>query len=225
MASRDTVYLFDLWKTLGFSIDRDPILDVQEALGHNVTIVGGTATAQADPDFTRLCLTTDIRDPRKFVEFLAAACGRKASDEAHAAFAALIARERAGFGLYKDTLPTLRGLQKLGARLGLISNLWPFPVEHIFVDCGLEQYFEHRIYSFETGFAKPDPEIFREAVELFHVHPDDCVMVGDNPVADIEGALAAGMRAALIDRSGKATFDRQGAAVIAKLTDLLKPGY
>ncbi len=225
MSSQHTVYLFDLWKTLGFSIDRDPILDVQEILGHNVTVVDGSARALADPDFARLCLTTDIRNPRKFVDFLAAACGRPATEEAHAAFKALIARERAGFGLYKDSLPALRGLQRAGARLGLISNLWPFPVRHIFEDTGLGQYFEHRIYSFATGFAKPDPEIFREAVELFHVAPEDCVMVGDNPVADIEGALAVGMRAALIDRSGKAAFDRPGAAVIGKLTDLLKPGY
>ena len=222
MNNSSTVYLFDLWKTLGYSIDRDPIFDVQEMLGHNV-IVEGSARAQADPDFARLCLTTDIRDPRKFLDFLAAAVGRTASAEAHSAFAVLRARETSGFGIYDDSLPALKALKKSGARLGLISNLWPFPVEHIFEGNGLGRYFEHRIYSFDVGFVKPDPEIFREAQELFRVAPEDCVMIGDNPVADIDGALAVGMRAALIDRSGKARLDKPGAVVIGSLLDLLSP--
>jgi HAD superfamily hydrolase (TIGR01509 family) len=223
MVSKPSVYLFDLWKTLGYSIDRDPILSVQEMLGHNVALVDGEAKAQPDADFMRLCLTTDIADPRAFLNHIARTFGRTASREAHAAFETLLRQERGGFELYADTEPALRELRQQGTRLGLISNLWPFPVDHIFNGNGLGDYFEHRIFSFEVGFQKPDPEIFKEALERFHVAPEECVMVGDNPVADVEGALAVGMRAALIDRAGKASTPNSGCVVLRSLLDLGDP--
>ena len=85
----------------------------------------------------------------------------------------------------------------------MISNLWPFPVEHIFeTDHGLGQYFpkELRVYSFETGHRKPEPEIFLDALDRVGLAPEQCLMVGDNLTADCIGARKVGMQAALIDR-------------------------
>ncbi len=217
------VVLFDLWRTLGYSLDRDPILDVQEILGHSLVLVDGQVEVCEDPDFMRSCLTTNLSNPVGFLDHLASTFGRPLSSEAsHQSFARVLERETADFVFYEDTLPALQALKEQGYRLGLISNLWPFPVRVLFDELGLGAYFEHMIYSFEVGHAKPEPEIFEKALELFGVAPEDVLMVGDNPVNDVQGAMAVGMQAALIDRSGEQNVIVPGAMVLRSLLDLCK---
>ncbi len=43
------------------------------------------------------------------------------------------------------------------------------------------------------GLRKPDPEIFWRAASRLSLKPEDCLFVGDNPLADILGAHGAGM--------------------------------
>jgi putative hydrolase of the HAD superfamily len=50
-----------------------------------------------------------------------------------------------------------------------------------------------------VGVAKPDPAIFRLALDRLGVPASAAVMVGDVPSIDIDGARAAGVRAVLID--------------------------
>lgn len=51
-----------------------------------------------------------------------------------------------------------------------------------------------------VGVSKPDPEIFRLALErLGGVAPERAIHVGDTPAADVEGARAAGVRPVLFD--------------------------
>jgi putative hydrolase of the HAD superfamily len=138
----------------------------------------------------------------------------------HQSFARILHRETADFVFYEDTLPALEALKAQGYRLGLVSNLWPFPVRVLFEELGLGAYFEHMIYSYEVGHAKPEPEIFEKALELFGVQPEEVLMVGDNPVNDVQGAMAVGMQAALIDRSGEENVVVPGALVLRSLLDL-----
>ena len=49
------------------------------------------------------------------------------------------------------------------------------------------------VSSAEAGASKPDPAIFRLALERLGVQPERTLHVGDSP-ADAEGAQAAGMR-------------------------------
>jgi putative hydrolase of the HAD superfamily len=58
------------------------------------------------------------------------------------------------------------------------------------------------ISSFHHGRTKPHASIFRAVLDLLEVEPADAAMVGDVIEDDIEGALALGMRAILLDRSG-----------------------
>jgi FMN phosphatase YigB (HAD superfamily) len=50
-----------------------------------------------------------------------------------------------------------------------------------------------------VGVAKPDPAIFRLALEAMGVDPQHALHIGDTPAADVEGARAAGMHAVLVD--------------------------
>ncbi|MBA9056440.1 HAD-IA family hydrolase [Streptomyces murinus] len=52
--------------------------------------------------------------------------------------------------------------------------------------------------SFEHGVKKPDPRIFQMACDKLGVAPDDALMVGDEPIADV-GAATLGCRVQLVD--------------------------
>jgi FMN phosphatase YigB (HAD superfamily) len=58
------------------------------------------------------------------------------------------------------------------------------------------------ISSFHHGKTKPHGSIFKAVLDLLEVDPADAAMVGDTLEDDIEGALALGMQAVLVDRLG-----------------------
>jgi HAD superfamily hydrolase (TIGR01549 family) len=104
------------------------------------------------------------------------------------------------FELYEDTLPILEELRARGLLLGLVSNtgrdLTAFVTHHeLDVDAALS--------SGAHGKVKPDPSIFRAALERLGVRPEEAAMVGDSPADDVEGARALGMRAFLVDRDDR----------------------
>ena len=103
------------------------------------------------------------------------------------------------FELYDDVASTLRTLSSSGVRIGLISNshrcLASFQ-SHF----ELEGLIACAVSSSEHGLMKPHPSIFRAALDLANVPAGESLMVGDSVRQDIDGALAAGMRAILLHR-------------------------
>jgi putative hydrolase of the HAD superfamily len=86
-------------------------------------------------------------------------------------------------------------------KLGLITN-GPSEIQRAkIVQFDLARWFTVIVVSEEFGVAKPDPAIFLYAANTLASDPVDCVMIGDNPDADIRGAQAAGMRSIWIQRS------------------------
>jgi HAD superfamily hydrolase (TIGR01549 family) len=215
--SEKAVILFDLWMTLIYSLPRDPILDLQHIVQHK----GESGADKLDPAFAATCLTTDIGDEKAFLAHLAGKHTVLLTGEAQAQFAQLLADERAGVKFYPETLEVLAELKGRGKRLGIVSNLWPFPVQHIFEKLGLGAYFEHMIYSCAEGAAKPSPKIFQAALSRFGVSACDCQMVGDSLTSDIQGALAAGIAPVLINRSGTQMQLPEGVRAIDSLRLLL----
>jgi putative hydrolase of the HAD superfamily len=104
------------------------------------------------------------------------------------------------FELYEDALPVLDAVRTRGLRVGLLSNsardLGLFVAHHgLAVDAVLT--------SGVHGKTKPHETIFRRMLELLEVVAGDAVMVGDTVEDDVDGALAVGMRAVLVDREGR----------------------
>jgi putative hydrolase of the HAD superfamily len=125
------------------------------------------------------------------------------------------------FEMYDDVEPVLRALAKRGFTLGVISNSHR-SLEAFKAHFKLDTLLSIGISSAEHGFMKPHPRIFETALREAQVRAADAVMVGDSLKADIEGALAAGMRAVLIRRSGEVPAALpQGVLVIRSLRDLL----
>ncbi len=87
---------------------------------------------------------------------------------------------------------TLTILQKKYS-LGIIANQPPMAMDEL-KRYRLEGYFKHIIISDVVGYHKPDPEIYRYAVELVGARPEQCLMVGDRVDNDVRPARMAGMR-------------------------------
>jgi putative hydrolase of the HAD superfamily len=97
-----------------------------------------------------------------------------------------------------DVPETLQALKNAGLTLGVVSNR-PQSFSQEIHDIGLEDYFDLLLASGEIGLWKPDPAIFRYALEQLSVRPEQTVYVGDNYYADIVGARQAGLFPVLLD--------------------------
>lgn len=69
--------------------------------------------------------------------------------------------------------------------------------------CGVAGYFVGCVYARDVGAAKPGGEIFAAAARQLGVSPAVILHVGDDPVADVRGASAAGMQTVWLNRSGQ----------------------
>ena len=105
---------------------------------------------------------------------------------------------RARWTLFDDVSPTLNWLDEHGVPYGAVSN----NVEHYqrgkLAEVGLSW---HIVVGTDTaGAPKPDPAPFLEGCRQLNCAPEDVMMVGDNPIADGQGALEAGLTSVLVER-------------------------
>jgi putative hydrolase of the HAD superfamily len=108
----------------------------------------------------------------------------------------------ANYRLFDDAMPVLEKLRDGGLRLGLISNFEEW-LERLLEHLEVSGFFEVRVISGVEGMEKPDPKIFRLALERMGVDPGDAAYVGDNVTYDVEPAQALGMTGVLLDRRGR----------------------
>ncbi|QQS47945.1 MAG: HAD-IA family hydrolase [Acidobacteriota bacterium] len=103
--------------------------------------------------------------------------------------------------VYDDVLPVLSELSERGVKLAVISN-FDARLHDLMEGLGLSVYFQAVHISSRVGAAKPDPKIFRMALEQAGVASGQAIHVGDSIREDIDGALAAGILPLLLDRDG-----------------------
>jgi phosphoserine phosphatase len=86
---------------------------------------------------------------------------------------------------------------------------------------GLADRFDAIVVSGDLGRGKPDRAIFAYALSAVGAEPGDAVMVGDNLASDVDGAVAAGLRAVWLNRDDKERpADRPDVREIAGLDEL-----
>lgn len=115
------------------------------------------------------------------------------------------------FRAFPDAVPALEALGARGLTLVCVSN-WDCALPEVLERTGLDSYFDGEVTSAGAGARKPDPAIFRPALEIAGCEPAEALHVGDTPEEDVEGARAAGIPVLLIDRGGGAD--------IASLTEI-----
>jgi len=113
---------------------------------------------------------------------------------------------------YRDTYRTARraiagasallAAVKTRARIGIVSNNLLEEQQEKLRTCGLDEFVDALVVSEEAGSSKPDPAIFRLALDHLHATAEDAVMIGDSWAADVVGARAAGIRAIWFNPDG-----------------------
>jgi putative hydrolase of the HAD superfamily len=103
------------------------------------------------------------------------------------------------YRVFPDAIPVLHKLRDAGLALGLISNFEEW-LERLLDAVEVSEFFQARVISGIEGIEKPDPRIFRLALDRIGVRPEESVYVGDNVTYDIEPAEALGMVGVLLDR-------------------------
>lgn len=100
----------------------------------------------------------------------------------------------------KDAQPTLRLLAKKGYRLGAVTNTWHSQthVEDLLKKFGFRKFLKVVIVSSEIGSFKPNPKIFKKALEEFKAKPQETIFVGNEMETDIYGAKNVGMKTVLL---------------------------
>lgn len=106
--------------------------------------------------------------------------------------------ERNRVRLYDDVRPALERL-RARHRLFALSN-----GNADLRRCGIADLFDGHVTASAAGAAKPDPRIFAHLLREAGVAPAEVLHIGDDPLADVVGAMQAGMQAIWLNRESRA---------------------
>jgi putative hydrolase of the HAD superfamily len=102
--------------------------------------------------------------------------------------------EPSAWPVYPDASEVVQAIKSSGVKTALVSNFHVDLRPHLIAN-GIE--LDAYVISFEHGCQKPDPRIFRAALEKLGEQPADALMVGDSLSLD-GGAAAIGIDTLLL---------------------------
>ncbi len=98
--------------------------------------------------------------------------------------------------LYPDAAETLAALHDAGAKVAIVSDIH-LDLRTMLAAQGVAHLIDAYVLSFEHGCQKPDPRMFRTALDLLGVDAHRALMVGDRASHD-GGAAAAGITTVIL---------------------------
>jgi HAD superfamily hydrolase (TIGR01549 family) len=124
----------------------------------------------------------------------------------------------------EEVVPALARLRRAGLRLVVVSNA-NGTLRAQLARLGLAGRVDHSLDSFEEGVEKPDPRLFRIALERAQAQPETTLHVGDLYEIDVVGARSAGLAAVLLDAAGLyADRDCPRVASLSELAGAIEAG-
>jgi putative hydrolase of the HAD superfamily len=197
--------LFDAGNTLLFLDYARMAQAVGAAVGLPLTSAGLAAGEQAAARSMELPRGSDRERAMAYLEalFLAAGVPPARLSDVRDTLAGLHGDRHLWSGVAEGTHRALARLRAAGLRLGVVSNS-DGRVEEALEAAGLRPYFDVVVDSALAGVEKPDPAIFRAALDVLGVPPSEALYVGDLYDVDVVGANAAGIPAVLLLAPGAA---------------------
>lgn len=206
---------------------------IAETLARHGVSVAADVLAAADPLARRTldlqpesAVRTDAERGWRYFDLVLAHAKLPLSDATDAAFAELrdYHRQRNLWELVPPDVPdALARLRALGVRMVVVSNANGTLCAH-FDRLGLTRHFDHMLDSQDFGVEKPDPRLFRIALDRAGAEPETTVHVGDLYSVDVMGARAAGLGAILFDAADLyADHDCERVRSLDDLADRLAP--
>lgn len=104
---------------------------------------------------------------------------------------------------FPDARPVLAALRRDGrVRVGVLTNGLSCLQREKFAGSGLRDLVDAFVAGGDVGSRKPHRAVFDHVLDRLDAKPAEALMVGNNPETDVAGALAAGLRAILVERPG-----------------------
>ena len=103
------------------------------------------------------------------------------------------------YGFFDDVKPWLAAWKARGLSLGILSDAMP-SIKVFLKQYGILDDFDAAVISTEVGAIKPDPKMYAAILEALGAEPGDCLFADDKP-ENLEGAVAAGMKAVQMARA------------------------
>ena len=110
-----------------------------------------------------------------------------------------VSRKRlVAFPQIREILPELKTQYSL-AIVSDAQTAYAIPELH---RAGLAEFFDPIVISGDYGYRKPDPRLYRTALEKLAIGPEEAVFIGNDPFRDVEGARQVGMKTILFCPNG-----------------------
>jgi putative hydrolase of the HAD superfamily len=181
---------------LAFTLHADDAFRAREGLDLDAMIAESIETQPHGADhFPALFARYGIADP----------------DQARAAAAWYRSNRFHGLDYFPEARDVLRAVREILSEtphvserpLGVITN-GPAEVQRAKIELlGVGDLVDFAIISGEFGVAKPDPAIFRAALDRAGVEPEEAIFVGDSVEFDMAGARAADIPPVWVNRHGQ----------------------
>lgn len=120
---------------------------------------------------------------------------------------------------YPDALSVLDEVQRMGLRVGVLTNGSKPQQEAKLRAIGLHDRFDVVLASSELPAGKPDPRAFHAFCEALNTNPPRVLFAGDDLHSDVHGAHRAGLRAVWVNRGE--TTGSTDAPVIDSLNEIV----
>lgn len=95
--------------------------------------------------------------------------------------------------LYPEVIEVLQYLKSQGYQLGLVSASMRENVYLMIEQCHLKSYFDVVITGSDVPKAKPDPQVYVEAMHQLGLQPSQCMVVEDS-ISGIQAGVLAGCK-------------------------------
>lgn len=114
-------------------------------------------------------------------------------------------------GIPVERLRMIRNLRDKGYKVFVLSNTNPLMYNH-WIDNAFRQegksindYFDGIVVSFQERICKPDPQIFKNLVERYHLEPEETLMLDDSE-ANCKSAESIGLQSVCVKPDGNTSF-------------------
>jgi HAD superfamily hydrolase (TIGR01509 family) len=225
------------WKERFYAFYRDEGLDMTAEAFQTIFFPADDALVGRLPRGTDLAGTVHALAANLEAELARRGAGADKADTANArntgdrgarVAARFLSEASAAFARNRPVLETLRERY----RLGVVSNFYG-NLEAVCNGAGLASLFGALVDSHCVGAEKPDPAIFRVALDALRTTPETTVLVGDSLRRDREGARRTGMHFVWMAPQGAAVAASQASVeplvehavtehVVTDLRDLTK---
>lgn len=101
--------------------------------------------------------------------------------------------------LYDGVVELLDLLKAKGKNIYLLSNAQRIFTLYEMRTLGIEKYFDDILFSSDYKTCKPDTNFYNELIDKHNLNKNECIMIGNDPICDINGATNSGLNSLYID--------------------------